>query len=75
MHALIMMLFVDDFNKVYLPIIIYEFLIGDEIWNWFDWLFPVFPSMPLLYECIFSWCSLMMITLALTSSLAIMFFC
>ena len=72
MYAFIMMLLVDDyFNKSYLLIIIYELLDGDNVWNWFDWLFPVSSSMPLLYVYSFSWCSLMMITLELTSSLAI----
>ena len=56
-YVFIMMLFVDDyFNTGYLPIIIYELLTGDNIWNWFDWLFPVSLSMPLLYLYAFFLC-------------------
>ena len=66
MYAFIMMLLVDYFNDGYLPIIMYKLLVDDDIWNWFDWLFPVFSSCPH-----FSLVSLMMTTLDITSSLAI----
>ena len=29
----------DDLNEEYLPIKIYELLIGDDVQNWFDWFF------------------------------------
>ena len=53
MYAFIMMLFVDDnFNSGNLPIKIYELLIGKDIRIGLMG-FPLSPSMPLLYACIF----------------------
>ena len=71
MYAFIMMFFVDDnFNKGFLPNMMYDLLICDNVKNLFDWFFhiPFHASAVCIH---FHWCSLMMIILKLTSFLAI----